>query len=159
MTLLDKRQRVRTDQAIHVTRRLVGTQIEAQCKNREQIPFHGPIRLGVRAGNGIKMGGEVRPALHIEQSVQKIAHRHPMDDSRLQVDGRNGDLPSFGPLDNGLALGVNAELVVMRKVGVCLLRGIQQVVFQTPGKLLGSGRKVQTFAVTGKQLTALFFWK
>ena len=84
------------------------------------------------------MAGEVRPALHVEQNVQKIAHRHPMDDGRLQVDSRNGDLPGFGPLDNGLALGVNAELVVMHKVGVCLLRGIQQVVFQTPGKLLSS---------------------
>ena len=93
MTLIDKRQRVRTDQAIHVTRRLVGTQIAAQCENREQIPFHGPIQLGVRAGNGIKMAGEVRPALHVEQNVQKIAHRHPMDDGRLEVDGGNGDLP------------------------------------------------------------------
>jgi len=47
-----------------------------------------------------------------------------MDDGRLQVDGRNGDLPGFGPLDNRLALGVNAELIVMHEVGVCLLRGI-----------------------------------
>ena len=82
-----------------------------------------------------------------------------MDDGRLQVDSRNGDLPGFGPLDNRLALGVNAELIVMHEVGVCLLPGSQQGVFQMPGKVFGSSRKVQLFAVPGQQLTALLFRK
>jgi len=69
MTLIDKRKRVRAGQAIHMTCRLVGTQIAAQSKNREQIPLHSPIQLGVGTGNGIKMAGEVRPALHVEQNV------------------------------------------------------------------------------------------